>query len=295
MEVVVAAAAGAGDVAEGEINPMTRTALQVGVGFRREMSSWLTQNPAAVDCLEITAEHFFPGGEQWLAILRARHPLSVHGLGLSLGTPGPLDTGRVEKFARVAEQAGAQWISEHIAFTRTAEADLGHLNPVLPTRENAAIIADHARELAERCERPILLENITSHVRLEGSLSEPDFLNAICDRADCGLLFDVTNLFINSRNHDFDPLRWLDALDTRRIKQLHIVGYARDEVGGRYHDDHGHAIQPELLDLAREVIARARVESVILERDENIPDPGALEAEVAKLRTLAVNPLAALP
>lgn len=258
----------------------------VGVGFRRELAAWIGQVPGPVDCLEITAEHFFAAGEARLAALRDRYPLSVHGLGLSLGTPGPLDAGRVEKFARVAALADAVWISDHIAFTRTAEADLGHLNPVLPTCANAAIIADHARELSERCERQVLLENITSHLRLEGEMSEPDFLNAICDQADCGLLFDVTNLFINSRNHGFDPLRWLDALDTRRIKQLHIVGYTREEDGGRYHDDHAQAIQPELLELAREVIARAPVESVILERDEAIPDALAMETEVAKLRTL---------
>ena len=161
--------------------------------------------------------------------------------------------------------------------------------PPVDGKANAALIANHAREMVERCERPILLENITSHVRLEGDLSEPDFLNAICDRADCGLLFDVTNLFINSRNHGFNPLQWLDGLDTRRIKQLHIAGYARDEGGGRFHDDHGQAIQPELLDLAHEVIARAQVESVILERDENIPSTAAMEAEVAKLRTLATK------
>ncbi len=256
----------------------------IGVGFRRELAHWIAGNPPGVDCLEITAEHFFDGGEERLAALRERYALFVHGLGLSLGTPGPLDARRVEQFARVSAQAGAQWISEHIAFTRTAEADLGHLNPILPTRENVSIIAGHAREVSERCGRPIILENITSHLRVEGELSEPDFLNAICAEADCGLLFDVTNLFINSRNHRFDPLAWLDALDASRITQLHIVGYARD--GDRFSDDHAHAIQPELLDLAREVLARASVQAVILERDEAIPDAAVMDAEVAKLRTL---------
>lgn len=256
----------------------------VGVGYRRGLAGWIAARPPGVDCLEITAEHFFPGGEARLAVLKDHYALFVHGLGLSLGTPGALDAERLAKFARIAELADARWVSEHIAFTRTAEADLGHLNPIPPTRENVCLIAGHAREIADRCGRPIILENITSHLRLDGELDEPDFLNAICAEADCGLLLDVTNLFINSRNHCFDPLAWLDALDTRRVTQLHLVGYAYD--GKRFADDHAHAVQPELLDLAREVIARAPVQAVILERDEAIPDAAEMNAEIARLRTL---------
>jgi len=258
--------------------------VMIGVGFRRELAGWLHGRPEGVDCLELTAEHFSGGGDERLGRLRERHALFVHGLGLSLGTPGALDPERLKHFAEVAEATKARWVSEHIAFTRTAEADLGHLNPVPPTRRNVAVIADHARELADRCRRPVILENITSHLRLDGELSEPEFLNAICEKADCGLLLDVTNLFINGRNHAFDPISWLDALDTSRVRQLHIVGYS--ESGGRYQDDHAQAIQPELLELAGELISRGTVEAVILERDEAIPDAEAMDLELAKLRAL---------
>ena len=236
--------------------------------------------------MEITAEHFYGGDEELelLAGLAKDYPLFVHGLGLSLGTPGALDVERVEKFARIAQIANARWISEHIAFTRTAEVDLGHLNPVRPTREMAGLIAAHARELSDRCEKPLILENITSHLQLEGDLSETDFLNAICAQADCGLLLDVTNLYINSRNHRFDPLAWLDNLDAGRITQLHVVGYSMH--GDRYTDGHGEPVQPELLDLAREVFKRAPVKAVILERDENFPDTAGMETELGKLAAL---------
>lgn len=255
-----------------------------GIGYRRELAPWIATRPPQVECMEITAEHFYGHGEEALAALARDYPLFVHGLGLSLGTPGPLDEKRVEQFARVAEIADARWISEHISFTRTAEVDLGHLNPVRPTREMAGIIATHARELTARCGRPIILENITSHLKLEGDLSETDFLNTVCEQGDCGLLLDVTNLFINSRNHRFDPVEWLENLDTRRITQLHMVGYSRQ--GERYTDGHGEAIQPELLDLAREVFKRAPVQAVILERDENFPDTTGMETELHKLAAL---------
>jgi uncharacterized protein (UPF0276 family) len=259
--------------------------MQVGLGFRREMAGWLTGSSHGVDCLEITAEHFSGAAEKHLAQLAERFPLYVHGLGLSLGTPGPLNAQRVAAFARVAELAKPRWVSEHIAFTRTAEVDLGHLNPVPLTREAMKTVADHAREVAERCRKPILLENITSHLKLSGELTETEFLNALCERADCGLLLDVTNLFINSRNHGFDPLVWLREIEPRRIRQLHIVGYSRQ--GARYADSHAEPIQEELIELAQAVVAYAPVESVILERDEDIPEIAGLEVEIAKLKRIA--------
>ena len=258
--------------------------MKIGVGYRRPLSAWIESNPSGVDCLEITAEHFFHEREAHLVALAKQYPLFVHGLGLSLGTPGPLDQRHLDQFARVVRLTNPAWVSEHVAFTRTSEADLGHLNPVPPTREMLEIIADHVREIAERCGKPVLLENITSQVPLTGEWREAEFLNRICERADCGLLLDVTNLFINSRNHGFDPLDWLRAMDPRRIRQLHLVGYTRS--GKRYADSHAEPIQEELIDLALAVVAYAPVEALILERDADFPDAAGLADEIAKLQRI---------
>ena len=258
--------------------------MKTGVGYRRELHAWIETRPHGVDCLEITAENFFHHGEDHLSALAQKFPLFVHGLGLSLGTPGRLDQKILENFARVVRIAQPEWISDHIAFTRTAEADLGHLNPVPPTREMLQTISDHAREVAAYCGRPMLLENITSHVKLTGDLSETDFLNELCQRAGCKLLLDVTNLFINSRNHGFDALAWLKVIEPQNIVQLHIVGYSRR--GDRYTDSHAAPIQNELIDLAREVVRHAPVQAVILERDEDFPDTTGIETEVTKLQRI---------
>jgi uncharacterized protein (UPF0276 family) len=258
--------------------------MKIGVGYRRELAGWIENKPAGVDCLEITAEHFFHNGEKHLADLAKQYPLFVHGLALSLGTPGPLVQGHLDQFARVVRIANPDWISDHVAFTRTTEADLGHLNPVPPTRRTLETLAAHAREVSQRCGKPILLENITSHVLLTGDLSETDFFNELCQRAKCGLLLDVTNLFINSRNHGFDALQWLHEIEPRNIVQLHIVGYSRS--GARYTDSHGAPIQEELIELAREVVRYAPVQAIILERDEDFPDVTGLETEIAKLKRI---------
>lgn len=255
--------------------------LMIGVGYRKPLAHWIESRPSQVACLEITAEHFFDGGLDQVQHLAEHYALFVHGLGLSLGSPGPLDPTTLARFARVVEAAKPLWISEHVAFTRTAEIDLGHLNPIASTRESLAVLADHARELAERCGRPLILENITSHLRLPGEMSEMEFLNRLCERSGCGLLLDVTNLYINSLNHAFDPLRWLHEIDPRHIVQLHIVGYAEGRDG--FKDTHACPIQDDLLALATEVVRYASVKAVIVERDDNFPPQEAMVEELQKL------------
>lgn len=256
--------------------------MMTGVGYREPLTRWLTTKP--VECLEITAEHFYGRNETNLAQLAQDFHLFVHGLGLSLGSPGGLDREQLTKFAKVVEVARPDWISEHVAFTRTAEVDLGHLNPIRPTRAAAQALAANALKVSEHCGKPLILENITSHLQLEGELSETDFLNEVCAQSGCGLLLDVTNLFINSRNHGFDPVAWLHELPADKIVQMHIVGYS--QTGNRWVDDHAAPVQDELLQLAREVVDYAPVKAIILERDTAFPGDEEMQGEMAKLRSL---------
>jgi uncharacterized protein (UPF0276 family) len=255
--------------------------MLVGLGHRRALHRWLVTRPPEVACLELTAEHFFDAPRAAVAALRRAYPLVVHGLGLSLGTPGPLDEPALAAFARVVAAADPLWISEHAAFTRTAHVDLGHLNPVVPSERALAVLADHAKEVMDRCQKPLLLENIATHLRPRGALSEPEFLNRLCARAGCGLLLDVTNLYVNARNFRFDPLDWLAALDLGPVRQLHVVGCTL--LDGRWHDLHAEPIQDEIRSLADAVLARTEVEVVILERDESFPPPAELAAELRSL------------
>lgn len=253
----------------------------VGVGYRPELAAWIESRPPEIQCLEITAEHFFDDGEEFLCTLTQAYPLFVHGLGLSLGTPGALSQETLHKFARVVDLAQPEWISEHLAFTRTEEVDLGHLNPLSPSRNTLAVVVEHAQEISNLCKKPLLLENITSHLRLDGEMSEPEFLNRVCEQSGCGILLDVTNLLINSKNHGFDPHSWLHELDRRRILQLHVVGYSVRN--GRWQDHHAEPIQNDLWELVHDVLAYAPVQAIIIERDTNFPEPEELAGELKKL------------
>ncbi len=284
-------AAGVGEEAVVAVEETDRSELievpLVGLGYRQPLAEWISTCPSEVHCLEITAEHFFDHGQARLEWLSENYPLYVHGLGLSLGTPGPLDAETLDQFTKVVSVAKPDWISEHVAFTRSAEVDLGHLNPVAPTMRSLQTLVDHARELMDRCQKPLILENVTSFLRLPGDLSEPEFLNRLCDQAGCGLLLDVTNLLINARNHEFDELAWLRELDHRHIRQLHVVGYSQR--GGVWHDNHGAAIQDELFQLIAEVVQSTFVSAVIVERDMNFPPTDELRRDLSRLEDVCAT------
>jgi hypothetical protein len=239
----------------------------IGLGYRQPLALWIANRPDQVRCLEITAEHFFDGDLKRLRHLGNDYPLFVHGLSLSLGTPGELDERALAQFGQVVDAAQPEWISEHIAFTRSADVNLGHLNPVPHTQEMLTVLVDHVQELRDRFDRRVLLENITSPLQLPGEMAETEFINQLCDRAGCGLLLDVTNLYINSRNHRYDPLAWLHAIRPESIVQLHAVGYETRD--GKLHDSHSQPIQEDIMALITEVLAYAPVKAIVLERDDD--------------------------
>ena len=259
----------------------------LGMGYRAELRDWFLSSPPEIKSLEITAEHFFDGGDRVLKKLADRYPLFVHGLGLSLGTPGPLCQKTLEQFARVAEIAQAKWVSEHVSFTRTDQVDLGHLNPVPHSRDSLETMVEHAIEVAQRCNRKLILENITSDLLIAGDMSETAYLNQLCERAGCGLLLDVTNLFINSKNHGYDPKKWLAEIEPSHIMQLHVVGYSR--CGDVYQDHHSAPIQEDLMELIAEVIDYSDIQAITLERDDRLDELDEIKTELKRLDELDVS------
>jgi hypothetical protein len=175
----------------------------------------------------------------------------------------------LREIARLADFVDAIWITDHLAFTKAAGIDLGHLNPIPLTQKTLSRVAGKVLEIQQVSGRRFLIENITSHLLLPGDLSEPDFLNKLCRRTGCGVLLDITNLYVNSRNHHFDPLVYIDQLDLANVKQFHLIGYSCE--AGILNDDHGSSVQKELLDLLASVVARKSNAPVLIEWDRNFP------------------------
>ncbi len=262
--------------------------LGVGLGFREPFRSDLFLARDRVDFLEITADHYLdasPEKERELALLADHFTLIPHGLNLSLGGAEGLDPAYLAKLAVLVHRLNPPWWSEHVAFTRAGGIDIGHLAPVPFSNEALDVLGSNIAEAREQIDIPLIVENITYTIALPGAeMGEADFLARLTDRAGCGLLLDVTNLHINAVNHGFDPLEVLDRLPLDRVVQLHFAG--GEWHGGRLVDSHARPAPPEVWELLEEVVARAPVKGIILERDDDLPAFGELLDELDRARAI---------
>lgn len=266
----------------------TLPTLGVGLGFRTPHFSHLFLHRREIDFLEITADHFFdatPERRVQFDLLTEHFTLIPHGLNLSLGSAEGLDVEYLAKFAALVEKINPPWWSEHLAFTRAGGVEIGHLTPLPFTREAVKAVRRNVSEAQERISKPLILENITYTVRLPGAeMTEGEFLHRVTDVTGCGLLLDVTNLFINSRNLGHDPRQWLDEAPLDRVVQLHYVGAEKSNED--WIDSHAESVSPAIWNLLDEVLARTPAKGAILERDERIPPLPELLPEIRTAREL---------
>lgn len=260
--------------------------LGTGLGYRDIYRTDVFRNHSQIDFLEITADHFFDPKKNvrdLLSLLADRFPIIPHGLSLSLGSADGLDRAYLQKLKALVNDVDPPWWSEHIAFTRAAGIDIGHLTPLPKTRESLRCLAENIRIAMDAIEKPLILENITQTIQFpQDTLDEAEFLGELVHETDCGLLLDVTNLYINSVNHGFDPVDVLHRLPADRIVQLHFVGYYAD--GDTLMDGHAHKTNPQIWQLLDEVVRFANVRGAILERDEQFPPFEELLSELSQMR-----------
>jgi len=279
---------GAVAVAPDSVMRTSLPTLGVGVGFREPFRPDLFLNRPEVDFLEITAEHYLdaPAEKRRELILLTTHfPLVVHGLDLSLGSAEGVHPRHVEKLAALIDEVKPPWWSEHIAFTRSGDVQIGHLSPLPFTRETVDVICRNVDAIKRVISTPLILENITYLVALPGEMSEAEFLRAVAEGTGCDLLLDVTNLFINSVNHGYEIREFLAQIPLERVVQLHFVGGHEQE--GVLIDSHSRATPPEVWALMEEVLARAPVRAIALERDEGIPSFEEIAEELRRARAMA--------
>ena len=262
--------------------------LGVGLGFREPFRAELFLNQDKVDFLEITADHYLdatPEKMRELDLLKNHFTLIPHGLNLSIGSAEGIDEGYLEKFARLIERVNPPYWSEHICFTKSGGISIGHLAPLPFTNEAIDVIGRNIEKVKKRITTPLVLENITCMMKFPfEDMNEASFIKKVVEENDCGLLLDVTNLYINSANHKYDWREFLDALPLERVVQLHFVG-------GHKHreiliDSHSHSTPFEIWEVMEEVLKRAPVKGAILERDENIPSFDELIEELETAREI---------
>jgi uncharacterized protein (UPF0276 family) len=252
---------------------------RVGVGLRRRHFDSLLTTSRRIDELEIIAENYVGFGGRARALLEQvaeRFPLSVHGVGLSLGGPDPLDVGFLDGLRSLLDAHDLTTFSDHACFSRVGDAHSLDLLPLPFTEEAARWLGRRTREAAERLERPVALENVTYYATMPTSTwDEGTFLRVALEEADAGLLLDVNNVYVNARNHDRDPSEVLAALPLERTVRIHLADHREED--GILLDDHSGPPRPAVMRLYREALARiGRPVPTILEWDHALGDLDAL-------------------
>lgn len=262
--------------------------LGVGIGFREQFRSDIFLNRAKIDFLEITSDHYLdatPKKLDELKLLKEHFEMIPHSLDLSLGSAEGIDDVYLDKLAGLIETIDPPWFSDHICFTKSGGVNIGHLAPLPFTREALDVLVRNIKCVKSRIPTPLILENITYNIQYPSSeMSEAEFLSRLLDETGCGLLLDVTNLYINSVNLVLDWRLFLDEIPLERVVQLHFVGSHKH--GDRLIDAHADPTDAEIWNVFREVGVRCDIKGAVLERDENFPEFSEILEELATARTI---------
>jgi uncharacterized protein (UPF0276 family) len=260
----------------------------IGLGLRGAFlrDVWAGEADGKVAFLEVAPENYMHRGGRHPVRLRSigeRFPVICHGLTMSLGGRDPFDDAYFRELRGFLAEVGSPWHSDHLCWSSEGGALLHDLLPVPFTSASAKHVAARVREARDRLEVPMAVENISWYLALgERTRDEPDFVADVLEEADCGLLLDVNNVFVNATNHGFDARAWIDRIPLERVWQLHIAGHEPwDDT--LLVDTHGASVRDEVYALLGYVIERVGPKPVLLERDMNIPPLPELLDEVARV------------
>jgi len=263
-----------------------------GIGLRFQHHGAVVETRPRVAWFEVHAENYMGGGTplRFLDAVRRDYPISIHGVGLSLGTAEELDHGHLERLRRVVERAEPGLVSEHLSWSVVAGNYLADLLPLPLTEEALAIVCRHVDEAQSRLGRRFLVENPSTYLRYKHSvIPEWEFLAELARRTGCGVLCDVNNIFVSACNHGWDARAYLLSLPPDAIGEIHLAGHSLRRLdGGRELriDDHGSRVIPEVWSLYREALALFGPVPTLIEWDTNIPTIDVLLDEAARAAAL---------
>jgi hypothetical protein len=271
--------------------------LGFGVGLRRQHYTHVLDAHPPVDWFEVVSENFIvPGGRplQILERVREHYPIVLHGVSMSLGSTDPLNREYLAGLRDLARRFEPAWVSDHLCWTGVGGQNLHDLLPLPYTEESVLWVAGRIRQVQEILERPILIENVSSYMTFKHStMSECDFLSAVAEESDCGILLDINNVYVSAFNHGFDPVQYIESVPAERAVQYHLAGHS--DHGSYLLDTHDHPIRSEVWVLYEKAVSRFGKVSALVEWDDNIPEFPILEANAneARMRHEAVSSLLA--
>lgn len=257
-----------------------------GVGYKPQHFAEIIENPAPVEWLEVHAENYMGQGGRPIAQLRhlaERFPISVHGVGLSIGGDSALDADHLARLKNLCDWLNPASFSEHLAWSTHESAFLNDLLPLPYTRETLTRVSDHIDQVQEVLGRKMLLENPSSYLAFrESTYSETDFLREIARRTGCGLLLDVNNVFVSATNLKLDARAYIDDFPLDQVGEIHLGGHDEDEDdhgAPLLIDSHGKEVADPVWALLQHTLERSGPRPLLIEWDTDVPDWPTLAAE----------------
>jgi uncharacterized protein (UPF0276 family) len=260
--------------------------LRAGLGLKSEHFIEVLETRPDIGFFEVHAENFMVAGgpfHHYLGLIREHYPLSLHGVGLSIGGEGPLNCAHLARLATLIERYQPQSFSEHLAWSSHGPVFLNDLLPLAYDNATLNRVCAHIDQVQSTLKRPMLLENPSTYLLFQRStLDETDFISEVIRRTGCGLLLDVNNVYVSCINHQRDPLAYIDALPLQAVGEIHLAGFAEDidSLGDRLLiDDHGAPIDNAVWQLYEQVLERTGPVATLIERDNQVPAFNVLQAE----------------
>jgi uncharacterized protein (UPF0276 family) len=260
-----------------------------GVGFKPQHFDAIVGDQQPIGFVEVHAENYMGAGGPPHAMLRAlreRYALSIHGVGLSIGSADPLDTDHLARLKALCDRYQPESFSEHLAWSSHGEVYLNDLLPLPYTPETLDRIASHVDQVQHTLRREMLLENPSTYLQFaDTTIPENEFLAEIARRTGCGLLLDINNVFVQAENHGTSPDAYLSQFPLHRVREIHLGGHdaQTDDTGASLLiDAHGSAVADPVWALYDSVIARTGPLPTLIEWDNDVPDWPVLAAEARK-------------
>jgi uncharacterized protein len=262
--------------------------LGFGVGLRRPHYTHILETQPKLDWFEVLSENYMVDGGRALEVLegvRGRYPIVAHGVSMSIGSADPLNRKYLAQLRELSRRFEPAWISDHLCWTGVGGRNLHDLIPLPYTEEAIHHVAGRIRQVQETLERTMLIENVSSYMAfVDSTMTEWEFISAIADEADCGILLDLNNIFVSAFNHRFDAERYLNAVPIERVVQYHLAGHS--DHGTYLLDTHDHPVRDEVWALYELAVRRFGAVSTLVEWDDNIPEFAVLADTAAKARRI---------
>ncbi|WP_210204911.1 DUF692 domain-containing protein [Pleionea mediterranea] len=269
----------------------TNNFLGFGLGLRTQHFQEVITNQPNIDWFEILSENFMVAGGKpryYLDRIKERYPIVMHGVSLSIGSTDPLDWNYLKQLKTLINHVDPPWFSDHLCWTSFKQINSHDLLPLPYTDEAIKHLSERIRIVQDFIGKPMLLENVSSYLSFKDSeMTEWEFLNTIRRESGCFILFDVNNIYVSSRNHDFDPMDYINGIDVDSVLQIHLAGH--HDFGSHIIDTHDHDVCDSVWELYERTLRRFGPVSTMIERDDNIPELNELISELDQARNIYRN------